>query len=78
MVLFLCTLSDDVYICTKFCENILNSFKVREQTRFLDCKLARENIIGDFKAIPVKNVDGVTVLILCSLSDDALYYVQVL
>ena len=41
MVLFLCTSSVVVHICTKFHENILDGIKVMEWTRFSYEKLQR-------------------------------------
>ena len=38
---FLCTSSDDGYICTKFHENILEGIKVIEQTQFSKEKFQR-------------------------------------
>ena len=57
-----------VYISTKFHENILGD-RI-ERTRFYSEKFQRA-------IIPVKNVGGVTVLVLCTLSDDGLYLYQV-
>ena len=57
-----------VYISTKFHENILDGVKVIERTRFLSEKFQRGII---------QNVDGVSVLVLCTLSDDGLYLYQV-
>ena len=60
-----------LYICAKFHEIILNGIKVKEWTRFLYEKLQRG-------IIPQKNVGGVTVGHLCTLSGHALYFYQVL
>ena len=59
------------YICAKFHEIVLNGIKVIEQTRFLVRKLQRG-------IIPQKNVGGMTVVNLCTLSGHALYFYQVL
>ena len=56
----------EVYISTKFHENILGGIKVIEQTRFFS---KGHN--------SVKYVGGVTVLVLCTSSDDGLYLYQV-
>ena len=60
-----------LYISTKFCEIISNGIKVIERTRFLYGKLQRG-------IIPQKNVGGVTVVELYTLSGHALYFYQVL
>ena len=60
-----------LYICAKFHEIILNGIKVIERTRFLYGKLQRG-------IIPQKNVEGVTVVYLCTSSGHALYFYQVL
>ena len=60
-----------LYICAKFHEIILNGIKVIERTRFLYRKLQKG-------IIPQKNVGGVTVVYLCTLSGHALYFYQVL
>ena len=60
-----------LYICAKFHEIILNGIKVKEWTRFLYEKLQRG-------IIPQKNVGGVTVVHLCTLSGHALFFYQVL
>ena len=54
------------HICANFHEIILNGIKVIERTRFLYPKLQRG-------IIPQKNVGGVTVFNLCTLSGHALY-----
>ena len=54
-----------VYICTNFHENILDFIKVTERTRFSYTFSKGHN--------SVKNVGGVTVLILCTSSYDGLY-----
>ena len=59
-----------VYICKKFHENILHGIKVIERTRFQSEKFQRA-------IYSVKNVGGVSVLVLCTLSDDDLYLYQV-
>ena len=56
-----------LYISTKFCEIILNSIKIIERTLFLNRKLQR-GIISQ-----KKNVGGVIVVNLCTLSGHALY-----
>ena len=60
-----------LYICANFHEIISNGIKVIERTRFLYWKLQRG-------IIPQKNVGGVTVVNLCTLSGHALYFYQVL
>ena len=55
-----------VYICTKIHENILDGMKVTERTRFSSEKNSKGHN-------SVKNVCGITVLILCTSSDDGLY-----
>ena len=52
-----------VYICTKFHENILDSIKVIERKRFSYQKISKGHN-------SIKNVGGVTVLFLCTLSGD--------
>ena len=59
-----------VYICTKFHENILEGIKVVEQTQF-----SKENISKGHNSI--KNVGGVTVLVLCTSPDGDLYLYKV-
>ena len=59
-----------LYICTKFHENISKGFRVTELTQFLISKFSK----GHYS---VKNVGGVLVLVLCLLSDDALYLYKV-
>ena len=59
------------YICANFHEIILNGIKVIERTRFLYGNLQRG-------IITQKNVGGVTVFNLCTLSGHALYFYQVL
>ena len=59
-----------VYICTMFHENILDGMKVIEQTRFFIAKISKGHN-------SVKNVGGVTNLILCISSDDGLYFYKV-
>ena len=60
-----------VYISTEFHENILGGIKVIERTRFSSEKISKCHN-------SVKNVGGVTVLVLCTLSDDVsfLYHVS--
>ena len=54
-----------VYISIKFHENILGGIKVLERTRFSSEKFQRA-------VIPLKNIGGVTVLVLCTLSNNGL------
>ena len=60
-----------LYICTKFCEIILNSIKVIERTQFLYANLQKGNKSA-------KNVGGVTIFNLCMSSGHALYFYEVL
>ena len=60
-----------LYISTKFCKIISNGIKVIERTRFLYWKISKGNNSA-------KNVDGVTVVDLCTSSGHALYFYQVL
>ena len=60
-----------LYICAYFHEIILHGIKVIERTQCLYGKLQR-------RIIPQKNVGGVTVVNLCTLSGHALYFYQVL
>ena len=57
-----------LYICTKFQENISKDFKVIKGTH--------TEITKGHNSI--KYVDGVTVLVLCTSPDNALYFSQVL
>ena len=59
-----------LYVCTKFHENISKSFRVTELTHFFISKFSNGHD-------SVKNVGGVMVLVLCLLSDDALYLYKV-
>ena len=59
------------YICAKFREIILNGIKVIERTQFLYEKITKGNNAA-------KTVDGVTVVILCTLSCHVLYFYLVL
>ena len=59
-----------VNICTKFHENMLHGIKVIGWTRFSFEKNQRGHN-------SVENVGGVTVLLLCTSSDDGLYLYQV-
>ena len=52
--------------CKKFHENISKSFRVNELIQFLISKFSKGHH-------SVKNVGGGLVLLLCLLSDDALY-----
>ena len=56
-----------VYTCIKFHENILNSLKVIKRTFIFIGKNSKGHS-------SVKNVGGVTVLFLCTLSDGGLYF----
>ena len=58
-----------VYISTKFHENILGGIKVIQNHGFHQKFSKGHN--------SVRNVGGVTVLLLCTLSDDGLYLYQV-
>ena len=73
-VLNLCTSSHDalylVNICTKFHQNILDCIKVIERTQFTWEKIWKGHN-------SIKNVDRVTILFLCTMSDDALYLYKV-
>ena len=60
-----------LYICKKFHEHISKGFRVSELTKFLISKFSKRHH-------SVKNVGGVMVLVLCLLSDDALYLYKVL
>ena len=60
-----------LYICAYFHEIILHGIKVIERTRFLYGKITKGNNSA-------KNVGGVTVVNLCTLSGHALYFYQVL
>ena len=57
-------------ISTKFHENNLGGIKVIERTRFASEKMSKDHN-------SVKVVGGVTVLALCTFSDDGLYLYQV-
>ena len=59
-----------VYTCTKFHENILNGIKVIERTWFSWDKNSKGHN-------SVKNEGGLTVLVLCTSSDDGLYLYKV-
>ena len=59
-----------LYICTKFHENISRGFSVIEQKHDFHSEIFKGQNF-------VKNVDGVTVLVLCISSDDALYLYKV-
>ena len=58
-----------VYISTKFHENILGGIKVIERT-----DVHNKNFKGQYFR---KNVGGMSVLVVCTLSDDGLYLYQV-
>ena len=60
-----------LYICAKFHEIISNGIEVIERTRFLYEKITKGNNSA-------KNVGGVTLVYLCTLSGHALYFYQVL
>ena len=59
-----------VYICTKIHKNILNGMKVIERTQFSWGKFQRGIIL-------LKNVGRVTILVLCTSSDDGLYLYKI-
>ena len=59
-----------LHICAKFREIILNGIKIIERTRFSLLKITKGNNSA-------KNVGGVTVVNLCTLSGHALYLCQV-
>ena len=59
-----------VNICTKFHENILKGIKVIEQTQFSKVKISKGHN-------SIKNVGGVTVLVLCTWSECGLYLYNV-
>ena len=59
-----------LYVCTMFRKNILDSIKGIERTRFAKGKISKRHNF-------TKNVGGVAVLVLCTLSGDALYLYQV-
>ena len=59
-----------IYISTKFHENILDGIeKYRADTIFIR-KISRGHN-------SIKNVGGMSVLVICTLSDDGLYLYQV-
>ena len=58
-------------ICYKFHENILNGNRVMEQHDFHTKKFLKGHNT-------VKNVGGVSVLVLCTSSDDGLYLLQLI
>ena len=59
-----------LYMSIKFHENILNGFQVIQGTQNYHCRISKGN--------NSKNVlTRVTVLVLCTLSDDALYFYEV-
>ena len=60
-----------VYICSKFHENILDGIQVIKRTRFPK----KKNLSNGHNS--VKNVGGLSVLVLCTSSDDGLYLYQV-
>ena len=57
-------------LCTKVPENISKGFRVTELTQFPISKFSKGHH-------SVKNVGGVKVLVLCVLSDNALYLYNV-
>ena len=59
-----------VYICTRYQENILDGMKVIEWTQFFIGKISKGHN-------SLKNVGRVTVLVLCTSSDDGLYLYKV-
>ena len=70
MVLNLCISSYNLYICTKFHENISKDFNVFEQTWFPNWNFQKGNN-------SIKNVYGVIVLVPCTSPDSTLYFYQV-
>ena len=59
-----------LYISIKFHENILNDFQVIERTRNYHCRISKGN---NSKTVQTR----VTVLVLSTSSDDALYFYKV-
>ena len=59
-----------LYVSTKFRENTLNGFKVTERARFPHKNHYKEHNF-------IKTVSGVTILFLCTLSDDPSYLCQI-
>ena len=66
MISYLCTLPNDALYLYQFHENILKSFRVIEQTEFLKLNFQRG-------ILALKIVGIVTILNVCTSSDDALY-----
>ena len=69
---FLCSVHRLIMLCIsmKFHENIFKSFQVIEQTRTDHCQISKGN---NYKIVQTR----VTVLVFCTLSDDALYLYEV-
>ena len=59
-----------LYISIKFHENVLNSFQFIEWTRDDHCQISKGNNSKTVHTI-------VTVLVVCTSSDDALYFYEV-
>ena len=70
MVLVLCISSEDALYLYKVSCKYLKGFSVIQRTRFPIFKFSKWND-------SVKNVSGVMILVLCLLSDDALYLYKV-
>ena len=68
-----------VYICTKYHENILDSMEVIERCPLYYFHTVENIFIAKTSKghNSVKDVDGVTVLFLCTWSDDGLYFYKV-
>ena len=60
-----------IYICNKLHENIFNGSIVLERTRFSYIKISKGHNSP-------KNISGVTLLVLCTLSDGGSYLNKVL
>ena len=58
-----------LYICTKFQENIYKGFRIIKRTHILKFTQGHNSI---------KNICGVTVLVLCTMPYNTLYLSQVL
>ena len=59
-----------LYISMKFHDTILNNFQVKEQTQDYHCQISKGN---NSKNEQIR----VLVLVVCLLSDDALYFYEV-
>ena len=66
-ILILCKSSDYTFFRKKFSENILDGFEVIEQPLFFTLKTTKGHN-------SVKKSNGVTVLFLCTLSNDPLCF----